>query len=95
MLLLALKPEASGYELILVLFYVKLLFVGLRHTSSNGSLTKIPHSGGSSNNHGASTFGDTMGVEGQDLLASSNGTCLQPKRTRRSRIPDKPNISFR
>ena len=27
--------------------------------------------------------------------SSSNGTCLQPKRTRRSRIPDKPNISFR
>merc|ERR1719326_669763 len=35
-----------------------------------------------------------MGVEGQALLASSNGTCLQPKRTRRSRIPDKPDISF-
>merc|ERR1719323_2600679 len=58
-------------------------------------MTKFPHSGGSSNNHGASTLGDiSMGVEGQALLASSNGTCLQPKRTRRSRIPDKPNISF-
>ena len=75
--------------------YSIFVFLGLRHTSSNGSMTKIPHSGGSSNNHGASTLGDSMGVEGQALLASSNGTCLQPKRTRRSRIPDKPNISFR